>query len=362
MRIERLHIERLRIVESAELHPGPRLNLITGPNGAGKTSVLEALHLLAYGRSFRSPTRDVLIRRPHGDFAVFAEVRASPDSVPHRLGLQCTARGWQAKVDGENVPTLGELLTHCPVVCFEPGSHALIAGPSDLRRRYLDWGLFHVEQAFPPIWRRYHRALKQRNALLKSGQPTEALDAWDSELVDAGEQLHALRLEYARQLSQHLIAIATVLMPEAGEPCLDYIAGWRVDRESLSVATLAARDRDLATGHTNVGPHRANWTLTYPALPQRESFSRGQEKLTALICAIAQARHFSEVRGHWPIIALDDLGSELDAPHQESAIQCVSETGAQAWITGTATPAGLSGLASGPVTFHVEQGNIHRAL
>ena len=362
MRIERLLIERLRIIKSAELEPGPQLNVITGANGAGKTSVLEALHLLAYGRSFRSPTRDVLIRRTHSDFSVFAEVRSSPEGVPHRLGLQCTAKAWQAKVDGENVPALGELLSHCPVVCFEPGSHALIAGPSDSRRRYLDWGLFHVEQGFTSIWRRYHRALKQRNAQLKSGQSTEALDAWDRELADAGEQLHAMRREYARQLRGHVTAVAKVLMPEAGEPCLDYIAGWRVDREPLPAALSAARDRDLATGHTNVGPHRANWALTYPALPQRESFSRGQEKLTALICVIAQAEHFAEVRGHWPIIALDDLGSELDVPHQEVAIQCVLRSGAQAWITGTAVPAGLSDVGNAASRFHVEQGKVHRAL
>ena len=362
MRLERLHIERLRIIESAELQPGPSVNLITGGNGAGKTSVLEALHLLAYGRSFRSPTREVLIRRGLPDFSVFAEVRSAPNGIPHRLGLLCSTKGWQAKVDGENVATLGELLRHCPVVSFEPGSHALIAGPSELRRRYLDWGLFHVEQAFPDVWRRYQRALKQRNALLKSGHPGDELDAWDSELADVGEQLHALRARYAAQLIHFLRTVAASLMPEAGEPSLHYAAGWRVERESLSAALTSARDRDIFTGYTGVGPHRANWTLTYPALPQRESFSRGQEKLTALICVLAQARHFADARGHWPIIALDDLGSELDSTHQERSLALVASSGAQVWISGTSAPAGLNALAVPVTTFHVEQGNVVRTV
>ena len=76
---------------------------------------------------------------------------------------------WEARLDGAAVPSLTELCAQIAVVTFEPGSHDLIAGGAEHRRRYLDWGLFHVEPEFLPLWRRYARALKQRNALLKSG-------------------------------------------------------------------------------------------------------------------------------------------------------------------------------------------------
>ncbi len=362
MRVERLRVERLRIVETVEIEPGPNISLFTGPNGAGKTSVLEALHVLAYGKSFRSPSREVLIRRGANDFSIFAEVRLSADAGTHRLGLACSTRRWQARVDGDPVATLGELLRLCPVVCFEPGSHALIAGPSELRRRFLDWGLFHVEPTFSAVWRRYQRSLKQRNALLKSGQSRDALDAWDAEITDAGEQLHALRQTYSATLSSFFRAAAANLMPEAGPPMFRYSAGWRSERESLAQALSHSRERDLATGHTNVGPHRANWELTYPELPMREAFSRGQEKVTALICALAQAEHFASACGHWPIIALDDLASELDEAHQRQAIAAVAECGAQVWITGTSAPAGLDRYRETVTSFHVEQGNIRRAV
>jgi len=362
VRVERLRIERLRIVEAVEIEPGPNIILMTGPNGSGKTSVLEALHVLAYGRSFRSASREVLIRRGSVDFSIFAEVRAAADTGTHRLGLACSSRGWQARVDGDSVATLGELLRLCPVVCFEPGSHALIAGPSELRRRFLDWGLFHVEPSFPAIWRRYQRSLKQRNALLKSGQSRDALDAWDAEISDSGQQLHALRQSYSANLLSHLSAAAAKLMPEAGAPLFRYAAGWRSDRETLAQALSQSRERDLATGHTHVGPHRANWELIYPELPMRESFSRGQEKVTALICVLAQAEHFAKACGHWPIIALDDLASELDETHQQQAIAAVAQCGAQVWITGTCAPAGLAGYGKTVTTFHVEQGSVRRTL
>jgi len=362
VRVKRLRVERLRIIESVEIEPGPAINLLVGPNGSGKTSVLESLHVLAYGKSFRSPSREVLIRRGASDFSIFAEVQSAADTVRHRLGLACSTRSWQARVDGDSVATLGELLRFCPVVCFEPGSHALIAGPSEQRRRFLDWGLFHVEPTFTDVWRRFQRALKQRNALLKSGQGRKALDAWDAEIADSGEQLHMLRQKYSASLVPYFRAAAAKLMPEAGAPEFTYLAGWRSDRESLGQVLAQSRDRDMATGHTRVGPHRCNWELTYPELPQRDSFSRGQEKLTALICVVAQADHFAGTCGHWPIIALDDLGSELDQAHQRHAITAVAECGAQVWITGTSAPTGLAEHPDAVTTFHVEQGCIRRAV
>ncbi len=362
MRIERLRIEQFRIIESLELHPGPGINLLTGANGAGKTSIIEALHLLAYGRSFRAPLRDVLIRRGASELSVFAEVRPAEGAGQRRLGLSSSARSWQAKVDGESVGTLGELLQCCPVVCFEPGSHALIAGGSEGRRRFVDWGLFHVEQTFTSTWRRYQRALRQRNALLKEAPASDALDAWDTELADAGEYLHRQREHYLRDLTGALESIASRLMPEVGPPSLRYLPGWRSERESLAEALLSARQRDRVLGHTSLGPHRANWDLSYPALPQRESFSRGQEKLTALICVLAQAAHFAAALGHWPIIALDDLGSELDTHHQRLAVEAVAGTPAQIWISGTVPPQGLEQVAGTVTRFHVEQGTASRAL
>ncbi|MGQ0801154.1 MAG: DNA replication/repair protein RecF [Pseudomarimonas sp.] len=362
MRVERLRVERLRIIESVEIEPGPGIALLIGPNGSGKTSVLEALHVLAYGRSFRSPSREVLIRRDCDDFSIFAEVQLEADAARRRIGFACSARAWQARVDGNSVSTLSELLRLCPMVCFEPGSHALIAGSSELRRRFLDWGLFHVEPTFTGVWRRYQRSLKQRNALLKCGQGREGLDAWDAEIADSGEQLHALRQGYASALLDHVAAAGADLMPEVGRPVLRYTAGWRNDRDSLAQALSHSRDRDMATGHTNVGPHRANWDLTYPGLPQRESFSRGQEKLTALICVIAQAQHFAKLCGHWPLIALDDLASEIDQEHQRRAIAAVANVAAQVWITGTAEPAGLEPYRDSLTSFHVEQGRVRRAV
>src|SRR5687768_13077977 len=168
MQVTRLDIRNLRCFRDVTLGPAPGLNVITGENGAGKTSLLEALHLMAYGRSFRGRVRDGLVRTGADAVEVFVEWHERASPRPRKAGLRHTGQSWQGKLDGEPVAQLGELCAALAVVSFEPGSHALITGSGEPRRRYLDWGLFHVEQDFLSLWRRYSRALKQRNALLKT--------------------------------------------------------------------------------------------------------------------------------------------------------------------------------------------------
>src|SRR3546814_9174283 len=77
--------------------------------------------------------------------------------------LRHAGQAWEGRLDGQPVASLGDLCAALAAVSFEPGSHALVSGGGEPRRRYVDWGLFHVEPDFLPLWRRYARALKQRN-------------------------------------------------------------------------------------------------------------------------------------------------------------------------------------------------------
>lgn len=360
MQVIRLNASALRRFDNVAIEPATGLNLITGDNGAGKTSLLEALHLMAYGRSFRGRVRDGLVRTGAEAVEVFVEWREGPDARHRRAGLRHTGQTWVGRLDGQGVTQLGELCAALAVVSFEPGSHALVTGGGEARRRFVDWGLFHVEPDFLPLWRRYARALKQRNALLKSGAGGPQLDAWDHELADAGEPLTLHRRQYLDQLQFRLSAVAGDLAPALGASHLDFQPGWRSGELSLSDALLLARDRDRNLGYTSVGPHRADWRIEYAAHPNREALSRGQAKLSALSALLAQAEDYAHRRGEWPIVALDDLSSELDRKHQQRVLQRLLGSGAQVFITGTETPAAVESLQATPAVFHVEQGQICR--
>lgn len=355
MKLDRLRIQDLRCLHEVDLALAPGINVFVGANGAGKTSVLEAIFLLSHARSFRNGAREALLARGATGLSVFAELRQSGDRSL-RVGLGREASRWEARVEGESV-NLGELIAECAVTCFEPGSHALIAGAAEERRRFLDWGVFHVEYAFLNTWRRYQRALKQRNSLLRSGtEPSSPLYVpWETELGGLADWIDTQRRVYLDRLRPHLHACVSALLPELGEPELRYRRGWAEER-GLRDQLETQRSRDLARGHTSLGAHRADWSLAFEHAPQREHLSRGQEKLAALGCMLAQARLYADQHDDWPIICLDDLASELDEAHQAAVIAQLAESGAQVFVTGTGLPAPLRELPHR--MFHVEQGRL----
>jgi DNA replication and repair protein RecF len=355
MKLERLCIQHLRCLHKVDLALVPGINVFVGANGAGKTSILEAVFLLSHARSFRSGARDALLARGASGLSVFAELRRSDDRLL-RLGLGREASRWEARVEGEN-SSLSELIAECAVTCFEPGSHALVAGAAEERRRFLDWGVFHVEHSFLGAWRRYQRALRQRNSLLRAGleSASSLYLPWEAELAGLATWIDGLRRDYLQRLRPILHECVGALLPELGVPDLRYRRGWADDKD-LGAQFEAQRSRDLARGHTSLGAHRADWSLAFENAPMREHFSRGQEKLAALGCMLAQARLYANQHGDWPIVCLDDLASELDEPHQVAVVEQLMKSSAQVLLTGTAMPEALRGLPHR--MFHVEQGHL----
>lgn len=349
----------LRCFSDVSVALAPTVNVFVGANGAGKTSVLEAVFLLSHARSFRSGAKEALLQRGTPQLSIFAELRHADQRVC-RLGLGRDGARWEAKVDGENV-AIGQLVRECAVVCFEPGSHALIAGSAEERRRYLDWGVFHVEHDFLSGWRRYQRALKQRNSLLRSASTSsdELFAPWEAELAQCAHQIDLQRSAYLDLLRPKLQASVAGLLPELGMLDLRYRRGWS-EEHGLARQLREQRGRDLARGHTTMGAHRADWSIGFEHAPLREHLSRGQEKLTALACMLAQAELYAEHRGEWPIVCLDDLASELDQAHQAAVVAQLMAAHAQILLTGTELPAALQGLPAR--VFHVEQGGLARLL
>ena len=358
MILTELRLENLRNITTLELAPAPGCNLLTGANGAGKTSILEAIYVLSHGRSFRPGRNEVLVRSGAARANAFGIVQTATGTT--RLGLQLEDGRWSGRVDGVAPPSLAALLRQCAVVCFEPGSHAVISGASSERRRLLDWGVFHVEPDFAETARRYRRVLRQRNAALREGSGDAELDAWDEELVLAGGPLAEARARYLNRLAPRLARLLDDYLPELGSSALRIRSGWSSDAD-LASTLVESRNVDRQRGHTSRGPHRADWMLTFAKLPRREQLSRGQEKLCAIACVLAQAQLYEEDHGEWPIVVLDDLPSELDQAHQSTTLESLRAV-SQVFIASTEIPAVLQREPAGFRRFHVEQGQIRTLL
>ena len=351
MSLAELRIENLRCVESAALEFSPELNLIAGENGAGKTSVLEAIFLLGRGRSFRTRSSERLIRHGSPVLTVFGR---TDDVPPKQAGVEIAADGGtRARINGENAQSLLELSGVLPVQAIDPEIHKLVDQGPERRRRWLDWLVFHVEPSFGLHWARYNRALKQRNAALRSGGGST--DAWDTELVRNGEAITLARRHALDRLAPRLAQ--TFARFGSLDVSASFFTGWAAG-VPLEESLRSNLEKDRARGMTTSGPHRADVTLRRSNRVARETLSRGQQKLTAVAMVISQLQLLQDELGMSAVLLLDDPAAELDEKNLQRLFDELASLRCQ-MIATSLTPE--TALFQAPkATFHVEQGRVKR--
>jgi len=353
LRIKSLRIENLRNLERAEILPHPGFNVFFGGNGAGKTSILEAVVVLSRGRSFRTTQASELIGHCGKLFRIYAET-VSQDRVERKQGLERSGSHWRARKDGQDLAQLSQLTRVLPLVLMEPNSHLLVSGSPEIRRKYLDWGLFHVEPEFLDTYRRFAKILKQRNAALRYRQD-KVLESIDEVFCELGMRLDAMRKSYCNSVGRHVEALIEQLSPELEGFSLEYQQGWT--RQTLKEALAENRDSDLLRGATGFGPHRGDISLLLQGAPARNRLSRGEQKILAAALLLSQADILSN-NGEKPLILLDDLASEFDQIHFESVLQRALEIGGQVWLTGIQN----CKTAVEHKVFHVEHGRVQEMV
>ncbi len=324
MSLRRVQVTDFRCLRPATLELHPRFSLISGPNASGKTSLLECIYVLGRGRSFRTRRMEQLIQTGQERFLVVGEVEF-PDRRA-TLGVEGSALGVRAKIQGERPASLAELALLLPVQIIDPEVHRLIEEGPGRRRRFLDWGVFHVEPTYVGHWQRYQLALRQRNAALRGGQSPAATAAWDAELIRRGEAISASRQRYLDLLEPQAVALTKALLGR--DLSMSYRPGWPRDR-TLAEATLDNRLSDRESGFTQAGPHRAELGLRLDGMIVKDRISRGQQKLLAASLLLAQLRLFPTDAPAQPTLLLDDPAAELDGERLEALIREVSRDGMQ---------------------------------
>ncbi len=355
LHLQHLHIERLRLIESLTLDDLQQVNVFCGANGSGKTSILEAIYLLATGRSFRTHLLKPMIAHQQKDLLVFAQ------GQHFRFGMQRPLHADPIlKLNGEVITQQSEFARLLPVQVIDPEGLAVLDSGSKPRRQLLDWLMFHVEPQFHPQWLRYQRALKQRNALLKMPRldPIQ-LTAWEAELAAHGEQLHQMRSQVFAEWMPHLHELCAQLLPDIAISC-QYHAGFDTS-QPLIESLAASRERDRERGHTSLGAHRADLSFKTALGVAEDSLSRGQKKLLIVSLRLSQLRLLRQQQ-RTTVVLLDDLTAELDRAAQQRLLSLLLALDSQIFLTTLAlepilTP--LQQLAVQPKVVMLEQGRVH---
>jgi DNA replication and repair protein RecF len=345
--------EHFRCLASVAIELDPRVNLFFGPNASGKTSLLEAVFFLSRGRSFRTRRRDVLIAHGQEAFQLVGQTLPPPAALP--LGVRASRASTDWRLGGAPAAGSADLAEQFPAQVIEPEVHKLIEEGPGRRRRFLDWGVFHVEPSFLDTWRRYHQALRQRNAALKREASDEALAAWEGELSVHGETLAQQRSGYLERLEEPLAEVGEALL---GQPVsLSHSIGWNPDQPLLR-SLESGRGRDRRYGATQAGPHRADVAVVVGGRPVKDLLSRGQQKLVAATLMLAQLTLQESHRPGRSALLLDDPAAELDRENLGRLMRVVHRLPGQLWVTGLRPD--IPEFAESARVFHVEHGRISR--
>jgi len=352
MHLMHLQIQGFRNLINTEFQPANGVNLIFGENASGKTSLLESIYYLSHIRSFRSQHVTDLINNKSDHLELSARIANGVSEMP--IGIRRSKNKLDVRMNREPVRRVIDIATQFPVLAIHPDSYRLIAGGSSQRRQYLDWGVFHVEHGFFDGWRRYKRALSQRNAALKSKQNDAYCAMWNTELQETATRIDMLRKTYLSDLRPYVAALIDEFFP-AQKVDVEYKRGWN---EETELRELLVRDlkKDRFRGFTQYGPHRADLVLEVDGQSAQNGISRGQQKLLIALLRLAQARQFTESTGRSCALLYDDLAAELDKRHRDKILNVLTEMRVQLFLTAI-EPAqiDISGWAN-KKTFHVERG------
>lgn len=321
-----LQLRNFRCFEALGVEFAPGFNFFVGRNGQGKTSILEAACVLLRLQSQRSSTLAPAVRFGENAFGISGQLQ------DHLLEFRYSALRRKVALDHVEQRPLDEYLRQGRVVSFANTDIELVRGGSETRRRYLDFLATQIDPLYRPTLRAYERALRSRNALLKSSHPRpREIAAYEMPLLEHGAKLGVLRAKLVERLAP-LAAVAHREISGTGETLqLRFAAGNSAD----FAADLAnSHAQELRLRQTVVGPHRDDIELLVEAKMANQYASEGQQRTVALALKIAQARVFMAEEGTPPLLLLDDIFGELDPVRRNALLEHLPSP-AQKLVTAT---------------------------
>jgi DNA replication and repair protein RecF len=334
----------------------PRLNLFIGPNGSGKSNLMEAVSVLATGRSHRGADPKHLLQWGTSGFAL-AGVFGGEEDVELEI-RQKAGRPRQVLVNGAAQKRLRQWVGRVPVVSFSPDDLDMVKGEPSVRRRVLNAVLCQTDPAYLDALQRYNKVMEERNAALRQvqerEQPPGILEPWDAALVKEGVFLSLARRLFISEFGARVAERHAALTGGREKAAFGYKPSLHRLEEGEEVAVASNRRRqvelreaEVALGASLIGPHRDDVELSLNGSPARAYASQGQQRTLALAVKLAELEYVTARLGRRPVCLLDDMLSELDPSRRDNLVsalgpdaQCfVSLTDLSEW------PAGSLGLA-----------------
>lgn len=314
--IQSLRLQRFRSYHDESFEFDTSVNIIVGPNASGKTNLLEAILVLARGSSYRAHDSDlVAFGEP------WARIDAFVEGAQRTVKVILEPRPEKTYELGGRTYRRLSMQHELPAVLFEPNHLALLSGPPEGRREYLDELLSQTVPGYGITLRAYRRTLVQRNRLLKSRRAAaDELFPWNVRLSELGGRIVRRRVALMQSINEQIGQLYADLSRSNTKVSVDYVAAAPTDQyESVMLHQLESRlPRDIERGFTSFGPHREDFVALFDGRPAGEVASRGETRTFVLGLKIIELQLLEAQRDQAPIVLLDDVFSELDGARRHA--------------------------------------------
>jgi len=312
--------------EKTKINFGPGLTVLWGKNGSGKTSILEAIHSLSIGKSFRTNNKKEMIKNGRSGFlirALFKNTEGNKNKVSYlqeRNGIK------KIKINKKTILKRKELLGLNSVVVFSPEEEAITKGPPEGRRKFFNRVFSICSKTYLEKLLTYNRVLKQRNAFLKQNQhnqkTSEHIEIWGEPLAEAGENLWGERIKLTKEFVANFKQTATEL-DEKINATIKYKEK-ETNKKDVFRQIKKNNKQDIKRGFTTYGPHRDEIIFLWDKKGIRKNGSQGEHKLFLALLKLTELLFISKKTKKNPVFLIDDLFASLDEEKSKKLLSFLS--------------------------------------
>jgi len=328
MHLKKLSLSNFKNYEQAEIEFSPRINCFVGNNGVGKTNILDAVHYLSLTKSFFNVIDSISIR--HGeDFFIITGTFVKDGEEDQ---IYCAFQKQKQKVMKKNGREYQKLSSHIgkyPVVMISPADSALISEGSEERRRFMNKIISQYDNEYLDSVLKYHKALQQRNKLLKEFGDTgkfdkDSLTIWDAQLVNYGMYIHRQRMNLVNELIPVFQEYYSLISSHKESVKLSYRS--HLFEGDFAEALISSVNKDRYLEYTTVGIHKDDLILEMEGYPVKALGSQGQQKSYIVALKLAKFEYIRRKSGISPILLMDDVFDKFDAGRVEQIINLVGNS------------------------------------
>ncbi|MCM1322335.1 MAG: DNA replication and repair protein RecF [Bacteroides sp.] len=318
-----ISLQNVRNIEDCTIDLLAKEVFFVGKNGQGKTNLLESLYISAYGTSFKTHSDNEIVKTGQSSYKIRNFFRNNSEKCDI-VTVSYEKNKKRIEKNGKKIIDRKELISTIPCVLFCHEDIGFANGEPEKRRFFIDQSLSMYDIVYLDTLRKYKRALKTRNQLLKE-KNYEMVDIYDTPLLDTGIEIVKKRQLAVFQFNA-IFGKLYETITGISNVTISYESSWKdKNRDEIADILNEKREADKIMGTTMSGPHRDKIIFTRNKKLFIPTASTGQIRLVSILLRVSQAMYYSQLTGKKPVLLMDDVLLELDPEKKEKVISVLPE-------------------------------------